>query len=106
MQRPSIPPPIKPGRNLNIIETRANIRNNPEDKEQAHPRHTHHHSYILARKAQGNHAEEVQHPVHDECAAAIRHRVTRTLHCRQCFAGDWVCVGEVDLEGEGDERIG
>ena len=106
MQRPSIPPPIKPRCNLNIIKTRAHIRDYPENQEQPHPRHAHNHRHILTRQPQRNHAAEIQHPVHNKRTSAIRHGIPFHHIGNLGFAGDGVRVREVDLESHADKGVG
>ena len=106
MQRPSVAPAIEGRRNLNIVERRRHVRDDPENQEQAHPWHTHNHGHVLTRQAERNHAEEVEHPVHQECCMAIGNRIAvrnvRDLGLR-C---DGIGVSEVDLESHGDEGVG
>jgi len=59
MQRPRISPSIKRRRNLNIVERRRDVRDNPEDQPQPHPRRTYHHSHILTRETQRDHTKEI-----------------------------------------------
>lgn len=106
MQRPSVAPTVKRRRDLNVIEGRRHIRNNPEDQEQPHPRHTHNHCCVLTGQAQRDHAEEIQHPVYQECAMTICDRVSVRNVCDLGLASDRVVVREIDLEGHGDERVG
>lgn len=106
MQRPRVAPSVKDRCNLNVIERRRNVRNDPENQPKSHPRRTNHHSHILTRKTQRDHAEEVQHPVHQERSVAIRHRVSVCNVSDLRLTRNRVCVCEVDLKGHRDEGIG
>lgn len=106
MKRPCIPPAVKRRRNFYIIERRRHIRNNPKDEEQPHPRHPHDHSHVLARQSQRDHAEEVQHPVYQKRAVAIRDRVP-VRNVRDLRLGrNGICVRKINLECHGDKRVG
>lgn len=64
MQRPRVAPSVKRRRNLNIVERSRDVCDDPEDQPQSHPRRADHHSNVLTRETQRNHAKKVQHPVH------------------------------------------
>lgn len=106
MQRPRIAPAIESRRNLNIIETRAHVRNHPKNKKQPHPWRAHHHGGILTREPQRNHTKEIQHPVYQKRAMAVRNRVPVGDVSNLGFARDRIGVCEVDLKGHGDEGVG
>lgn len=106
MQRPRIPPLVKPGLNPDIVKTRRHVRNDPENQPQPHPRHADNHGHVLARQAQRDHPAEIQRPVHREGPPAVGGRVAGLDSGGPDFGGDRVAAGEVDEEGEGDERVG
>ena len=97
---------IKPRRQLNIIEPRSHIRNDPKDEPHAHPRRADNHGHVLAGEAERAHAQEIEHPVHGEGAVAISYRVEEGSVGGVGLGGYGVGVGEVYLEGEADEGVG
>jgi len=106
MKRPSVSPPVEPRRDLDIIKRSGNVANDPEDQEQSHPRHAYYHGHVLTGQSQRDHATEIQHPIHDERATSICHRIA-FHHIRDLrFTGDGVGMPEVDLESHGHEGVG
>ena len=71
MQRPSIPPPVETRRDLDVVERCRDVGDDPEDQEQAHPGLPNDHGHVFACEAESDHADEVEHPVHGECAVAV-----------------------------------
>lgn len=99
MQRPRIPPVVKLRRQVQRIKARRHITDNPEDQPHCRPRLPDNHRHVLARQAQRDHPDPVNHPVHDEGSSAVRVGVVRHL-----VAGRGRVI-EGDLEGEGDEGV-
>ena len=55
-QRPGPTPVEETGRQLQRVERRRHVRDDPEDKPQRRPRHPDHHRDILARHSKGVHS--------------------------------------------------
>ncbi len=100
MQRPSIPPSIKPRRQFNSVEASRDVTDDPEDQPQRRPRLPDRHRDVLARQPERDHADEVDHPVDGEGAAAVGVRVLSDFGVR---SGG---VVEGDLEGQRYHRVG
>lgn len=101
VQGPGVAPVVPLGRQVERVKGRRDVRDDPEDEPHGRPGLPDCHGDVLAREAQGDHADEVDHPVDDKGAAlAVRVRVVGDGRVRR--GG----VGEGDLEGEGDERVG
>ena len=100
MQRPSISPVIEARRQLNSIETRGHIGDDPEDQPHGRPRLPNHHRHVLARQPQRNHPHPVNHPEHHKRALTICIRISDAGVHRARL------VAEGDLECQGDERVG
>ena len=100
MQRPGISPRIEARRQLNSIETRGHIGDDPEDQPHGRPRLPNHHGHVLARQPQRNHPHPINHPEH--------HKRCLTIGVRISDAGEHGArlVAEGDLERQGDERVG
>ena len=99
VQRPRVAPVVPLGRQVEGVEGRRHVGDDPEDEPHGRPRLPDDHGHVLAREAEGDHADEVDHPVDDEGALAVGVRVVGDRGGR---SGG---VGEGDLEGEGDERV-
>ena len=94
VQRPRIPPVIELRRDIQRIETRADVANHPKDQPHRRPRLADNHRHVLARQSQRTHPEEVDHPIDDECGMPVRIRI-------MCWYRSWGrLIIERDLEGE------
>lgn len=100
MQGPGIAPIVELGRQLDRVEARRYIRNDPEDQPHGRPRLPDQHCHILAREAQRNHAHEINHPVYHKCAFAERVGVFGNLG--RCSGR----IRERNLESKRNQRIG
>ena len=100
VQRPCITPVIPFGREVEAVEGRGDVGDDPEDEPERRPGLADGHGDVLARHAEGDHADEVDGPVDDEGGLAVGVRVVG-----DGGVGGGV-VGEGDLEGEGDEGVG
>lgn len=100
VQGPGVAPVVPLGREVEGVEGGGDVGDDPEDEPHGGPRLADGHGDVLAREAEGDHADEVDHPVHDERALAVGVRVGGDRGAR---GGG---VGEGDLEGEGDEGVG
>lgn len=100
VQRPGVAPVVPLGRQVEGVEGGRDVGDDPEDEPHGRPRLPDRHGDVLARETQGDHADEVDHPVDGKGALAVRVRVVGDRGVR---GGG---VGEGDLEGEGDERVG
>jgi hypothetical protein len=72
MQRPRVSPAVKCRRDFNIVEGCGHVGDYPEDEEEAHPGLADDHGHVFAGEAECDHAEEVEHPVDEEGAVAVR----------------------------------
>ena len=100
MQRPRVSPIVEFGRQVQGIKGRGDIGDDPEDQPHGRPGLTDDHGDILARQTQGDHADEVDHPIDDESSFPVRVRVV--AHGRVRSVG----VRERDLERERDQAVG
>lgn len=105
MQRPRIAPIVEMRLNINVVESRRHVRDNPENEPQRSPRLSYNHRNVLACQSQSNHAEEIDHPVYKKCAVPICDRIAICNVSDFCVTRDGVRVCEVDLEGHGDEGV-
>lgn len=71
MQRPRIAPAVETRCDLNVVKACGYVGDDPEDEEEAHPRHTDYHGHVFAREAERNHAHKIKHPVYDEGGVAV-----------------------------------
>ena len=100
MQRPRVPPIIELGRQVQRVETRRYVSDDPEDEPHGRPGLTDDHGDVLAGETQGDHAHAVDHPVDDKGAFTIGFRVLGDL------GGGGAIVGERDLKSQRDEGVG
>ena len=100
VQRPRVAPVVPLRRQVEGVKGRRDVGDDPEDEPHGRPRLPDGHRDVLAREAEGDHADEVDHPVDDEGAFAVRVGVVGD---RGAGGGG---VREGDLEGEGDEGVG
>lgn len=99
MQRPGIAPIIPLRRQVQGVEGSRHVGDDPEDKPHSGPRLPDYHCYVLASETEGDHADEVDHPVDDERALTVRIGVIGY----HCFRSSGVIEGI--LEGERDEGV-
>ena len=99
MQRPGISPIIPFRREVEAVKRRGDVGDDPEDEPERRPGLSDGHGDVLARHAEGDHADEVDGPVHHEGGVAVRVRVVGDGGVRGGV------VGEGDLEREGDEGV-
>lgn len=99
MQRPSIAERVERRDDLEGVKRGSDIGNDPEDEPQRRPRLANDHGHVLAGEAQGDHAEEVDHPPDWERSEAVRGRIEGDLDARRGR------LPERDLHREGDERV-
>ena len=97
MQRPSVAPVVEPGGEVEGVEARGHVGDDPEDEPERRPGLADDHGDVLAGDAEGDHAHEVDHPVHDESPLAVR------VGARGDFRRGGRGVRKGDLEGEADE---
>lgn len=100
MQRPRVAPIIPFRRQVEGVKGRGDVADDPEDEPHGGPGRPDGHCDVFAREAEGDHADEVDHPVDDEGAFGVRVGVVGDERVR---SGG---VGKGDLEGEGDEGVG
>ena len=100
VQRPGVAPVVPLGRQVEAVKRRGDVGDDPEDEPEGGPGLADGHGDVLARHPQGDHADEVDHPVHDEGALAVGVRVGGRGRGRARG------VGKRDLEGERDEGVG
>ncbi len=100
MQRPRVAPIVPLGRQVERVKGRRDVCDDPEDEPHGRPGLADGHGDVFAREAEGDHADEVDHPVDDKGALAVGDGVGGDGGAR----GGGVVKG--DLEGEGDERVG
>ena len=100
MQRPRVAPVVPFGRQVQGVEGSRHVGDDPEDQPHGRPRLPDGHGDVLASETEGDHADEVDHPVDDECAFAVRIGVVGDRCARSSGAV------EGDLEGKRDERVG
>ena len=100
VQRPGVAPVVPFGREVEAVKRRGDVCDDPEDEPHGRPGLADGHGDVLARQAEGDHADEVDHPVHDKGALAVGVRVVG--HGRVWGRA----VGKGDLEGERDEGVG
>ena len=98
VQRPGVAPVVPLGRQVEAVKRRRDVGDDPEDEPHGRPGLPDDHGDVLARQPEGDHADEVDHPVHDEGALAVGVRVVAHRRGRG--------VGDGDLEGAGDEGVG
>lgn len=99
MQRPRIAPIVPLGRQVQGVEGSRHVCDDPEDEPHGTPRLADDHCHVLACETEGDHADEVDHPVDDKGAFAVSVGVLGD----HCFRSGGVVEG--DLEGEGDEGV-
>ena len=99
VQWPRIPVVIESRRQFNRVESRANVRDDPENKPDGRPRSADDHGDILTSKPQRTHPDEVDHPVDDEARLAVRGRMQRNFHVTCWRVRKW------KLKGETHERV-
>lgn len=100
MQRPRVTPVIPLRRQVEGVKGRGDVADDPEDEPHGGPGRPDGHCDVFAREAEGDHADEVDHPVDDEGAFGVRGGVVGDEGVR---SGG---VGKGDLEGERDEGVG
>ena len=100
MQRPGVPPVIEFRRDIQGIETGADVANHPEDQPHGRPRLADDHRHVLASQSQRAHAEEIDHPIHQKCGMSVCVSIMCWYISRRWLAIEW------DLKGEGDEAVG
>lgn len=100
VQGPGVAPVVPLGREVEGVEGGGDVGDDPEDEPHGRPGLADGHGHVLAREAEGDHADEVDHPVDDEGALAAGVGVVGD----RCARGGRVAEG--DLEGEGDEGVG
>ena len=100
VQRPGVAPVVPFGREVEAVKRRRDVGDDPEDEPHGRPGLADGHGDVLARQAEGDHADEVDHPVHDKGALAVGVRVVGHGRVRGR------AVGKGDLEGERDEGVG
>ena len=99
VQWPRVAPIVPLRRQVQGVEGSRHVCDDPEDKPHRRPRLADDHCYVLACETEGDHADEVDHPVDDECAFTVSVGVVGD-HCARSSG-----VIERDLEGERDEGI-
>lgn len=77
VQRPRIPPVVELRRQVQRIEARRHITDNPEDQPHRRPRLTDNHRHIFARQAQRYHSDPVDHPINNKSRSSVRVGVVR-----------------------------
>ena len=100
VQGPGVAPVVEPGRQVEAVKGRGDVGDDPEDEPHGRPGLADGHGHVLARQAQGDHADEVDHPVDDKGALAVGDRVVGHGGVGRG------AVGKGDLEGERDEGVG
>lgn len=108
MQRPDISPSVKPRLDIQVVESGRDVGDDPEDEPQSRPRLSDEHCRVFAGQAERDHAEEVEHPVDGKSAVAVCVGVVVAVDrpCGDGVRADGIAAGEVDLEGQADERVG
>ena len=99
MQRPRITPIIELRGQIQSIEARRNIADNPEYQPHRRPRLPDYHCDVFACESKRNHPDPINHPVHHEGCRAICIRVMRH------FVPGRSRVVERDLESQRDEGV-
>ena len=100
VQRPSVAPVVPAGREVEGVEGGRDVGDDPEDEPHGRPGLADDHGDILAREPERDHADEVDHPVDGEGAAAVGIGVGGDGRLRGRG------VREGNLEGERDEGVG
>ncbi len=100
VQRPRVAPVEPFRRQVQGVEGGGHVGDDPEDEPHGRPGLPDGHCDVLARETEGDHADEVDHPVDDEGAFAVGGGVVGD-HCARSGG-----IGEGVLEGKGDERVG
>ena len=100
VQRPRVTPIVPLRCQVEGVKGRGDVGDDPEDEPHGRPRLPDGHGDVLAREAEGDHADEVDHPVDDKGALAVSLGAVGANGPR----GGGVAKG--DLVGEGDEGVG
>ena len=100
VQGPGVAPVEEAGAELDLVEAGADVCDDPEDEPEAGPGLADEHGDVFGGEAEGDHAEEVEHPVDGEGAEVVEVGV----------GGDEGVGGgrvrEGDLESQRDEGVG
>ena len=99
VQRPGVAPVVPLGRQVEAVKRGGDVGDDPEDEPHGRPGLADDHGDVLTCHAEGDHADEVDHPVHDEGALAVRVWVLGHGRVRGS------AVGKRDLKLERDERV-
>ena len=102
---PRVTPLEEPWRQFQSIETRGDVRNDPEDQPESRPRLADKHGDIFAREAEGGHAEEVEEPVDHESGMTEVVGVVGDVGEGPLGLAGWGLAGKWDLERQGYQAV-